>query len=122
MIKADIEKDIKAGDAAEKESISDYDAFMANSQAQIEQIDADVADLMGEIGDNDMAIKDARSKRKSEKAVMEESMMYLRSIAGGCDFMAANFELRKANREAETDGLLEAQAALMGGTGSMRAL
>merc|ERR1719265_710241 len=121
MIEDDINKDIKTADAAEKASIEDFDAFMANSAAQIEKIDADVVDLMGEIGDNDMAIKDARSKRKSEKAVMDDSLMYLRSIAEGCDFMAANFELRKANREAETDGLLEAQAALMGGTGSMHA-
>merc|ERR1719316_2168403 len=116
MIEEDIKKDIKTADAAEKASIEDFDAFMASSQAQIEQIDKDVADLMGEIGDNDMAIKDSRSKRKSEKEVMEEGMMYLRSIAGGCDFMAANFELRKSNREAETDGLLEARGVLTGGS------
>jgi len=116
MIEEDIKKDIKTADAAEKASIEDFDAFMASSEAQIAQIDKDVSDLMGEIGDNDMAIKDARSKRKSEKAVMEEGLMYLRSIAGGCDFMAANFELRKENREAETDGLLEARGVLTGGS------
>merc|ERR1719456_1010284 len=88
---------------------------MASSQAQIEQIDADISTLLGEIGDNEMAIKDARSKRKSEKAVMNDGMMFLRSIAEGCDFMAANFEVRKQNREAETDGLLEAEAMLTGG-------
>merc|ERR1719230_1100538 len=116
MIKTDIEKDIKTATSAEEASIADYDAFMASSEAQIKQIEQDIADLMGEIGDNEMAIKDARQKRKSEKAVMEDGMMYLRSIASGCDFMAANFELRKENREAETDGLLEAEAVLTGGS------
>merc|ERR1719183_2805858 len=114
MIKADVEKDIKTAMEAEEGAIRDHETFMSESKAMMEKIDGDVADLEGEIGDNEVAIKDARGERKAQKKVMEESLMYLRSIAEGCDFIAANFELRKANREAETDGLLEAEAALTG--------
>merc|ERR1719378_1342069 len=115
MVKDDVEKVIKTATAAEKTAIADYDAFMAESAATIESIDNDVTELEGEIGDAEMAIKDARSTRKEKKGIMEEAMMFLRSIAEGCDFMAQNFEFRKANREEETDGLLESQAMLTGG-------
>merc|ERR1719230_650497 len=115
MIKDDVAKDIKTATEAEKASVAEFDAFMASTAAQIEQIDADVANLMSEIGDCEEAIKEARGTRKDTKKVMDEALMYLRSIASSCDFMAANFEIRKENREAETDGLLEAEAMLTGG-------
>jgi len=116
MILDDVNKDITTATAEETKAIANYDAFMAETKAQIEKIDSDVSDLEGEIGDAELAIKDARAARGDKKKIMDEALMYLRSIAEGCDFMAANFELRKANREAETDGLLEAEAALTGGS------
>jgi len=116
MILDDVNKDIRTATEEETKAIANYDAFMAETKAQIEKIDSDVSDLEGEIGDAELAIKDARATRGDKKKIMDEALMYLRSIATGCDFMAANFELRKANREAETDGLLEAEAALTGGT------
>merc|ERR1719387_596029 len=115
MITSDIQKDIKTATTAEEDSVKDYGDFMSSSEATMGQIDSDVADLEGEIGDAEIAVKDARGVRADEKKVLDETLMYLRSIAEGCDFMAANFELRKSNREAETDGLLEAEAALTGG-------
>merc|ERR1719311_1670748 len=116
MILDDVNKDIRTATEEETKAIANYDAFMAETKTQIEKIDSDVSDLEGEIGDAELAIKDARAARGDKKKVMDEALMYLRSIAEGCDFMAANFELRKANREAETDGLLEAEAALTGGS------
>merc|ERR1719178_419652 len=116
MILDDVNKDIKTATEEETKAIANYDSFMSESKAQIAQIDSDVSDLEGEIGDCELAIKDARASRGDKKKIMDEALMYLRSIAEGCDFMAANFELRKANREAETDGLLEAEAALTGGS------
>merc|ERR1719235_221393 len=116
MIKDDVEKDIKTATEEETKSIAAYDTFIQDSADQIEKIDSDVTELEGEIGDAELAIKQARSTRGERKKVMDDTLMYLRSIAEGCDFMAANFELRKANREAETDGLLEAEAALTGGS------
>merc|ERR1719506_2139732 len=116
MVMDDVQKDIKTATDAENQAIADFDAFMANTKAQIEKIDSDVTGLEGEIGDAELAIKEARATRGDKKKVMDDTLMYLRSIAEGCDFMAANFELRKSNREAEADGLLEAEAALTGGT------
>merc|ERR1719321_934386 len=69
MVHSDVEKDIRTATATEKESIADYDAFMADSKAQMEQIDSDVTNLEGEIGDAELSIKDARSTRGERKQV-----------------------------------------------------
>merc|ERR1719387_3290560 len=98
MIIDDVNKDIRTATEEENTAKADYDDFMNETKNQIEKIDQDVTDLEGEIGDCEMAIKDARASRGDKKKLMEVSLMYLRSIAEGCDFMAANFELRKANR------------------------
>merc|ERR1719421_704038 len=60
MIKDDVEKDIKTATEEEKASIADYETFMKESAADIEKIDGDVADLEGEIGDAELAIKESR--------------------------------------------------------------
>merc|ERR1719169_422638 len=68
-----------------------------------------------EVGDAETAVVDAKKTRKDKKKVLDDTMAFLRSIAPSCDYMAVNFELRKANREAEIDGLIEAGASLEGG-------
>merc|ERR1719446_1741178 len=89
---------------------------MQSSADIITKIEADVVTLEGEIGDCEEVMKEARQTRTGKKKIMDDALMYLRSIAEGCDFMAANFEFRKQSREEETDGLLEAEAMLSGGS------
>merc|ERR1719281_1639704 len=60
-------------------------------------------------------IKTLKEGEEDKKKVLDDTMAFLRSIATSCDYMAVNFELRKANREAEIDGLIEAGASLEGG-------
>merc|ERR1719182_603898 len=87
MVMNDIAKDITTATTVEETAIADYNSFMSETKAQIEKIDSDVTDLEGEIGDAELAIKESRQTRGDKKKLMEESLMYLRSIAEGCDFM-----------------------------------
>merc|ERR1719243_196328 len=59
MILDDVNKDIRTATEEETKAIANYDSFMAETKAQIEKIDSDVSDLEGEIGDAELAIKDA---------------------------------------------------------------
>merc|ERR1719386_40724 len=108
MVQADVEKDIKTATAEEEKAKSDYDTFKSDTEALIKSLE-------GEVGDAETAVVDAKSTRKDKKKVLDDTMAFLRSIASSCDYMAVNFELRKANREAEIDGLIEAGASLEGG-------
>jgi DNA repair exonuclease SbcCD ATPase subunit len=116
MVHADVEKDIKTATATEKTSIADYKDFMSSSKTLLENLASDKSALEGEIGEAETAISDARTLRGEKKALLDDTMSFLRSIAASCDYMAVNFELRKSNREAEIDGLMGAKTALLGGT------
>jgi len=115
MVKADVEKDIKTATAEESKAKSEYDTFKSETEALIKSLDSEKADLEGKVGDAETAVVDAKKTRKDKKKVLDDTMAFLRSIAPSCDYMAVNFELRKANREAEIDGLIEAGASLQGG-------
>jgi len=81
----------------------------------IKSLNSQKSSLEGEVGDAETAIVDAKKTRADSKKVLDDTMAFLRSISTSCDYMAVNFELRKANREAEIDGLIEASASLEGG-------
>jgi len=116
MVKADVEKDIKTATKEEADAKKDYDTFMSSSKSMLDTLASDKSSLEGEIGDAETAISDAKTLRGEKNQVLKETMAFLRSIAPSCDYMAANFELRKSNREAEIDGLMGAKTALLGGT------
>merc|ERR1719456_2828 len=115
MVKADVEKDIKTATAEEEKAKADYDTFKSDTEALIKSLESEKASLEGEVGDAETAVVDAKKTRKDKKKVLDDTMAFLRSIAPSCDYMAVNFELRKANREAEIDCLIEAGASLQGG-------
>merc|ERR1719178_51805 len=115
MTKADVEKDIKTATAEEEKAKTDYDTFKSDTEALIKSLESEKASLEGEVGDAETAVVDAKNTRKDKKKVLDDTMAFLRSIASSCDYMAVNFELRKANREAEIDGLIEAGTSLEGG-------
>jgi predicted nucleic acid-binding Zn-ribbon protein len=116
MIKSDVEKDIKLATAAEKESITDYDNFMSSTKALLEELAANKAALEGEIGSAETVISESKTLRGEKKAVLTNTLKFLKTIAPSCDYLAVNFELRKQNRAAEIDGLVSAKASLLGGT------
>jgi hypothetical protein len=116
MIKSDVEKDIKIATAEEKAAKEEYEAFKSDTEALIKSMTSEKSDLDGRVGDAESVVADAKKERKDKKEQLDDTMAFLRSIAPSCDFMAVNFELRKQNREAEIDGLVEAGASLEGGT------
>merc|ERR1719263_1959968 len=116
MIKDDIAKDIRTADGEEEKAIADFNTFNTETEAMISSLNSEKTSLEGEIGAAEEDMTAARGTRLKKKGVLDDTLNLLKSIAPGCDFMAVNFELRKANRESEVDGLYEAKAALQGGS------
>merc|ERR1740130_2493318 len=115
MVKTDTEKDIRTATEGEAKAKSDFESFKSETEALIKSLNSEKSDLEGKVGDAETAVVDAKKTRKDKKKVLDDTMQFLRSIATSCDYMAVNFELRKANREAEIDGLIEAGASMQGG-------
>jgi hypothetical protein len=115
MIKSDIEKDIRIATEEETKAKAEYAAFKLETENLIEELNQEKAELDGRVGDAESAVAEAKKERADKKQTLDNTMVFLRSIASGCDYIAVNFELRKANREAEIDGLCEAGTSLSGG-------
>merc|ERR1719329_190523 len=116
MIKDDIEKDISTATDEENKAATDFADFNSETEAMISSLESEKTSLEGEIGAAEKAMVEAKATRDKKKGVLDDTLDLLKSIAPGCDFMAVNFELRKANRESEVDGLYEAKASLQGGS------
>jgi hypothetical protein len=116
MIVDDIEKDIRDATAAENTSQKDFEAFKSDTELAVEDFEKQITGFEEEISECEKDIESARTLRADKRETMDGALQVLRSIAEGCDFMAANFEYRKQMREEEVDGLLEAEASLQGGS------
>jgi len=116
MLASDVEKDITTATAMEEKAISDYQSLNSYTLTMISELDSEKADLLVEIGESEEEMVDAKTTRNAKKVVLDSTLGVLRGIAPGCDFMAANFLLRKQNRETEIDGLYESKGALQGGS------
>jgi len=111
-VKADIEKSVKAEEAAiaefEKLKKDTEDAIAANTKA--------IEDMKGEIASCEEEIETAKAERLSALGSLKSVMEEIKIAQPECEFMTVNFEVRSKNRQMEIDGLLKAKAILQGGS------
>merc|ERR1719352_1797972 len=113
-IKADIEKDIRAADKEESDAQAAYDKLCADIDHTIAQLKSTRSDLEAMIASDQGSISQQKESRSTDQSSLQSHLDFLKEIASGCDFMAANFESRMANRAEEIDGLNNAKATFSG--------
>jgi hypothetical protein len=113
-IKADIEKDIRAADKEESDAQAAYDKLCADIDLTISQLKSTRSDLLAMIASDENSISTQKESRTTDQSSLQSHLDFLKEIAGSCDFMAANFESRMANRAEEVDGLNQAKATFSG--------
>merc|ERR1719453_1551235 len=113
-IKADIEKDIRAADKEESDAQAAYDKLCADIDRTIAMLKSCKSDLEAMIASDQGSITQQKESRSTDQASLQSHLDFLKEIATACDFMAANFESRMANRAEEIDGLNQAKATFGG--------
>merc|ERR1719236_343195 len=113
-IKADIEKDIRSADKEESDAQAAYDKLCADIDRTIAQLKSTRSDLEAMIASDQNSITQQKESRSTDQASLQSHLDFLKEIATACDFMAANFESRMANRAEEVDGLNQAKATFGG--------
>merc|ERR1719456_2207912 len=113
-IKADIEKDIRAADKEESDAQAAYDKLCADIDLTITQLKSTRSDLEAMIASDQNSMTTQKESRSTDQSSLQSHLDFLKEIAGSCDFMAANFESRMANRAEEVDGLNQAKATFSG--------
>merc|ERR1719293_296058 len=114
LLIADLDKEITQMTTDEKEAQSEYETFMANAA------DKRAADSKStEQKTNEKAQLEAAQLRleQEHKGTMQElynTEMVIKDLHVSCDWLLANFEVRKEARTGEVDSLKRAKAVLSG--------
>merc|ERR1740121_1155828 len=133
LLIADLDKEMASMTTQEKDLlIADLDKEMASMTTQEKDDQAEYEAFMGEAGDKRAADSKSTEQKEGEKADLEAALvklqqdhkdttkelylkeMEIKDLHLECDWLLANFEVRKSARAGEVDSLKKAKAVLSG--------
>merc|ERR550537_1821427 len=114
MLVADLDKEIQSMTVDENDAQAEYEKLMADSGAKRAADSASVAEKEGAKADLEAQIeKDSAEKKATMMAVVAKAE-YIKDLHIECDWLLANFEVRKTARAGEVESLKDAKAVLSG--------
>merc|ERR1719443_2347878 len=110
----DLEKEMTAAEADEKNAQEDYEQFMKDSVQKRADDSKSIEDKMANKADlsDDLVKANAALGDKTKELMASEE--FLGTLHLECDWLLKNFELRKEARDGEIDALGKAKAVLSG--------
>jgi len=112
MVHEDILADKTKAKEAEDNAKQAYDTLVAGLNTQIKNLNDDIDAAKGTRANKDQEVADWNIERASLKNTISATLQVMKDKAPTCDFMTVNFEVRKANRENEVEGLRKAKTIL----------
>jgi len=114
MLAADLDKEIQESTVGEKNAQAEYEDFMADSSAKRADDTKAIADKEGaKAGAEAEAQKMSEEKKSTMMSAMAKGE-YLKDLHADCDWLVANYDIRKEARAGEVDALKKAKAVLAG--------
>eukprot|EP00928_Gymnodinium_smaydae_P089899 TRINITY_DN73784_c0_g1_i1.p1 TRINITY_DN73784_c0_g1~~TRINITY_DN73784_c0_g1_i1.p1 ORF type:complete len:776 (-),score=221.93 TRINITY_DN73784_c0_g1_i1:53-2380(-) len=114
LLVADLQKEMTEAEVTEKDAQADYEKYMKDSSDKrmidskmISEKEATKAELK-------VKMHTDREGLRSEQTEVEETMKELSNLHRECDWLLANFQLRRDARAAEVDNIQRAKAVLSG--------
>merc|ERR1719473_395712 len=114
MLAKELEDGIVESKHEEETAQKDYERLMSESQASraqnVESITSDEAAK----ADLDTKIESTKQQKTAQEAELSNIKGYIAQLHANCDFLIENYDLRKAARETEVEGLKNAKGVLSG--------
>merc|ERR1719407_2848 len=98
----------------EKTAQADYERLMTDSQKSREKSVESITTKEMAKAELDTKIADTKEALASQKAELTNVQQYIADLHAKCDFILENFDMRKAARENEVEGLNNAKSVLSG--------
>jgi len=114
MLKEDLQDEIKNGVKNEVQAQTDYEQALGKANAALKSLRSKAVDLRGAIAVTNSAIDENNQAKENNENSLEEEKEYLASIKPDCDWLYENFDTRRAKRNEEVEGLIEAKGMLAG--------
>jgi len=113
-LKRDLERDTQENQHDEEEAQKDYEQTMSDSVAKRTADSKSVTEKEAQKAELEADLMGAKDLRKSKLAEMMATQEYITQLHGSCDFLIANYDLRKEARANEVEALKNAKAVLSG--------
>merc|ERR1719146_544615 len=114
MLIKELQDGIVEAENEEKTSQTDYERLMSEStESRATMVESITSKEMAK-ADLDTKIEATKEKKSSEEAQLTNIKQTLAQLHADCDFIVENYDLRKAARENEIEGLANAKSVLSG--------
>jgi hypothetical protein len=114
MLLKELQDGITEAEHEEETAQKDYERLMSDSQASRAKMADSITTKEAAKADLDSKIVDEKDKKSSLEADLSNVKQYLAELHSQCDFIIENFDMRKAARENEVEGLKNAKSVLSG--------
>merc|ERR1719267_65668 len=114
MLLKELQDGITEAEHEEETAQKDYERLMSDSQASRAKMADSITSKEAAKAELDSKIVDTKDKKASLEADLSNIKQYLVQLHADCDFIIENFDMRKAARENEIEGLKNAKSVLSG--------
>merc|ERR1719465_254370 len=114
MLMKELQDGITEAEFEEKTAQTDYERLMSESQKSRATMVESITSKEVAKADLDTKIEATKEKKSSEEAQLDSLKQTIAQLHADCDFLVENYDLRKAARENEVEGLKNAKSVLSG--------
>jgi hypothetical protein len=110
----DLEKESQEAEHFEKTAQRDYQELAADAQESRAQNSKSVTDKQGSVANLESKVQEAKNQHIISTDNLDQVKNYILDLHQSCDFIIANFEVRRESRGNEIESLKNAKAVLSG--------
>merc|ERR1719379_2180173 len=114
MLMKELQDGITESEHEEETAQKDYERLMSDSQASREKMVESITSKEAAKAELDTSIVATKDKKTSQETDLANVKQYLMDLHAKCDFIIENYDMRKAARENEVEGLKNAKSVLSG--------
>jgi len=110
----ELELEIKEAEMEEKTATKEYEELLADASESKAANTKAITDKTGSKADLENKLEDAKTKKITTSDALANVNSYIADLHQSCDFITANFEVRREKRTAEMESMQNAKAVLSG--------
>jgi chromosome segregation ATPase len=114
LLVADLDKEMTEAETTEKNSQKEYEGFMSDAAEKRAKDSKAVTDKEGYKADAETELETAKEGNAAKVKELMATEKYISSLHAECDWLMANYDVRKEARAGEVESLKNAKAVLSG--------
>jgi len=114
LLVAELDKEMQVAEVEEKDAQKDYEKLMSDSSALRAGDSKLITEKTAAKAEFETQIQALKETKEADQETHKATLDYIQSLHTECDWLLANFQVRKEARASEVDALKKAKAVLSG--------